>query len=220
MTKQPIIISIEGNIGAGKSTVFEQLKQYYSTNPKIVFMKEPVDIWSEIKDDETNENMLVKYYKDPSKYAFGFQILVYSAQCQLYMQLLRDNPLCEIIVSERSMDAGRNVFAQMLKDDGFIDEIHYKVYDSLYGVFKYNLDFVFYISVNPDNCLRRTVQRNREGESSISIEYLQKCHDYYNTWLNNVNKDETTVIPIDGNYNDNGNYCFNFVTNYMNTHIL
>jgi deoxycitidine kinase/deoxyguanosine kinase len=216
----PIIISIEGNIGAGKSTIFNQLQQYYSTNLKIVFMKEPVDIWSEVKDDDTNENILVKYYNNPSKYAFGFQIMVYSAQCKLYKQLLQENPQCEIIISERSMDAGRNVFAQMLKHDGCIDDIHYKIYNSLYDVFKYDLKYIFYISVNPEICLRRTIQRNREGESSISINYLQKCKDYYDSWINNLSKDETTVISINGNQDDNGTYCVNNITNYIDKQLL
>lgn len=216
---KPIIISIEGNIGAGKTTIFNQLQQYYSRNKKIVFMKEPVDIWSEIK-DESNENILVKYYNNPAKYAFGFQIMVYSAQCSIYMQLLHDHPSCEIIISERSMDAGRNVFTKILKDDGHIDDIHYKVYESLYDLFKYKLDYIFYISVDPANCLNRTIHRNRTGESKITIDYLQKCSDYYEFWLNNLSKDDTIVIPIDGNNHDNGNQSINSIINYIDHQIL
>ena len=54
-TKRPTIISIEGNIGAGKTTILEQLEKYVNSkngfNNKIMFLKEPVDIWEAIKDD-------------------------------------------------------------------------------------------------------------------------------------------------------------------------
>ena len=45
------IFSIEGNIGSGKSTLLESLKnELIISNQKIIFMKEPVDEWEEIKD--------------------------------------------------------------------------------------------------------------------------------------------------------------------------
>ena len=45
-----IIISIDGNIGSGKSTLLKNLKEFYKDNKKIIFLKEPVDEWNEIKD--------------------------------------------------------------------------------------------------------------------------------------------------------------------------
>ena len=41
------IISIEGNIGSGKTTLFEKLKT--DIRPKCGFLREPVDIWNHIK---------------------------------------------------------------------------------------------------------------------------------------------------------------------------
>jgi signal recognition particle GTPase len=43
--KRPRIVSLEGNIGAGKSTLIEKLKKKYNGNPKILFLPEPVNIW-------------------------------------------------------------------------------------------------------------------------------------------------------------------------------
>ena len=39
------IISIDGNIGSGKSTLMGNLKSYFSNNTNVVFLKEPVDEW-------------------------------------------------------------------------------------------------------------------------------------------------------------------------------
>ena len=44
------IISIEGNIGSGKSTVVHNLEQKLKNNKDYVFLREPVDIWETIKD--------------------------------------------------------------------------------------------------------------------------------------------------------------------------
>jgi pantothenate kinase len=47
-TFRPILISIEGNIGAGKSTFMESLRKLH---PQWNFIDEPVGIWSKIKND-------------------------------------------------------------------------------------------------------------------------------------------------------------------------
>jgi thymidylate kinase len=48
--KKPFLISIEGNIGAGKTTIIDSLSHYLKKacpqlSGKILFLKEPVDIW-------------------------------------------------------------------------------------------------------------------------------------------------------------------------------
>ena len=59
-----MIISVEGNIGSGKSTLVENLKTYL-TNKEInyVFVQEPVEIWNTICDKE-GEPILTKFYRD------------------------------------------------------------------------------------------------------------------------------------------------------------
>ena len=61
------IISIEGNVGSGKTTLFEKLKKDIR-DPNVVFLREPVDIWNHITNKE-NENILTKYYNNQEKYA-------------------------------------------------------------------------------------------------------------------------------------------------------
>ena len=68
---QPIIISIEGNIGAGKTTILEELKTRMGNSSYIKFVKEPVDIWETVR-DEDGKTILEKFYEDSKKYAFQF----------------------------------------------------------------------------------------------------------------------------------------------------
>ena len=50
------IISIEGNIGSGKTTLLTNLKTFYNKNNNIhiIFLREPVDEWENIKDKYGN----------------------------------------------------------------------------------------------------------------------------------------------------------------------
>ena len=55
------IISIEGNIGSGKSTVVHNLEQKLKNNQDYVFLREPVDIWQTIKDQYGKTILAVSY---------------------------------------------------------------------------------------------------------------------------------------------------------------
>ena len=79
------IISIEGNIGSGKSTLLENLRKYYNDNTRVIFLKEPVDDWEKIKDNQGN-TMLKKFYADQEKYSFAFQMMAYISR----LTILRD----------------------------------------------------------------------------------------------------------------------------------
>lgn len=188
-TKRPTIISIEGNIGAGKSTILEQLEKYVNSkngiNNKIMFLKEPVDIWEAIKDDETGENILQKFYSDPHKYAFSFQVMAYATRLRLIRKAVRENPECDIIICERSLEADKQIFAQMLSDDGVIGNVEYKIYKQFCTEFsdEFGLSGVIYIDADAEVCSRRINKRSREGEDAIPLDYLQKCKDYHDQWL-------------------------------------
>lgn len=197
---KPILISVEGNIGAGKSTIIDNLKEHMKGNTDIMFLKEPVDIWETIKDTKTDENILQKFYNDSTKYAFSFQVMAYVTRLSTIRKAIRENPDCKVIICERSLDADKNIFAKMLYEDNKIEDINYQIYLHFYNEYvkDYKLDGIVYINADADVCYQRTVKRSRNGESSITEEYLQKCKDYYDDWLFTNNKD-TDILNIDAN---------------------
>ena len=85
MSRNYKIVSIEGNIGSGKSTLLEKIRKEYSTNPQVIFLKEPVEEWEKIKDKSGN-TMLKKFYIDQNKYSFAFQMMAYISR----LKILRD----------------------------------------------------------------------------------------------------------------------------------
>ena len=59
---RPRLLSIEGNIGAGKSTLVELMKQRYQDREDIIFLQEPVDIWNTIQ--QNGKTMLELFYEN------------------------------------------------------------------------------------------------------------------------------------------------------------
>jgi len=102
----PKIISIEGNIGAGKTTILDNLKEYLKHDKEIIVLKEPVDIWESIVDKE-NETILQKFYKNPAKYSFTFQVMAFVTRLSILRKTVKENPHCKLIICERSLEADR-----------------------------------------------------------------------------------------------------------------
>lgn len=184
---RPRIITIEGNIGAGKSTLVETMRERYKNRDDIVFLQEPVDIWSTITQD--GKTMLELFYANPKKYSFAFQIMAYNTRLKLIQNTINDivskNKNVKIIIMERSLDADKNIFAKMLFDDGLMESCMYQIYLQMSdeGMKKYTADGILWIDTPPEICKERTISRNREGEESISIDYLRKCDIYHKEWL-------------------------------------
>jgi deoxyadenosine/deoxycytidine kinase len=193
-----VIISIEGNIGSGKSTLVTKLStdmQEWFPFQNIIFLQEPVDEWNTIK-DKNGVTILENFYKNQEKYAFSFQMMAYISRLSLLKKTVRDNPN-SIIICERSMWTDKEVFAKMLYDDDKIDIINYTIYNKWFEEFIVDipLNGIIYVRTDPVTCQERINIRKREGEM-IPHSYSQKCHDYHECWINNS---EVSIIKLDGN---------------------
>lgn len=192
------IISIEGNIGAGKSTILEHLKETYADNEEVAFVDEPVDIWGTICDN-TGEDILTKFYKNPTQYAFTFQVMAFSTRVHKLREALSEKPNAKIMICERSLDADSNIFAQMLFDDGHMESIEHTIYKRYYDIYKNDFKHsgIVFINANPEKCFERIQKRNRNGENNIAFDYIKKCHKYHIKWLNG--DIEQKLLNIDSN---------------------
>ena len=191
----PTIISIEGNIGTGKSTLVQMLKDTYKNYSNVIFLQEPVDMWNTIKDND-GETILSKFYADQEKYAFSFQMMAYISRISLLKKAIKSNP-GKIIISERCVLTDRNVFAKMLYDSGKIEEVNYKIYLQWFDEFIEDIPVsgIVYVWADPEVSHSRVIKRAREGEE-IPLEYLKECHEYHEKWLDQSN---INMITLDGN---------------------
>ena len=189
------IISIEGNIGSGKSTLLAHLKE---NCPNVVFLKEPVDEWEKIQ-DEKGVTMLEKFYADQTKYSFSFQMMAYISRLKILRDTIRNHPERPItIITERSLNTDKMVFAKMLYDSGKIEHINYQIYLSWFDTFsaEYPVQKHIYVKTDPEICHKRIHIRSRNGEDNIPIDYLVSCSEYHDDMMEVVEGDK---LVLDGN---------------------
>ena len=141
------IISIDGNIGSGKSTLVKEINKYYSNpsncyNMKICFLQEPVDIWNTITDKD-GKTIIECFYCNPEKFAFAFQMMAYISRLSILKKELKKN--WDIIFTERCVFTDCNVFAKMLYKDGKINQIEYKIYNGWFNEFIEDIPCIEYI---------------------------------------------------------------------------
>jgi len=203
------VVSIEGNIGSGKSTLLENLRAKYESNENVIFLKEPVDEWDKIK-DENGVTMLEKFYDDQYKYSFPFQMMAYISRLKLMRDTLmqhKKEPINEdkhiIIITERSLYTDKMVFAKMLYDTGKMEYINYQVYLTWFETFseEFPVNKIIYVKTNPSKCHSRIIMRSRDGESNIPLEYLDSCCKYHDNMLD-INSSDCVChnqLILDGN---------------------
>ena len=155
------IISLDGNIGAGKSTLLKILNNYIiKYNIKnISIVEEPVNIWE-------STGMLKKFYENKLQNAGFFQLFVLETLIHAIkdkLDSILDKFNTHIIITERSLDSTKWVFAQMLYDDG---NIPYEVMESCLYVYNkidksYLPSATIYLNTSPETCSERIIKRNR-----------------------------------------------------------
>ena len=201
MNKEVKIITIEGNIGSGKSTLLEYLKnELIISNQKIIFMKEPVDEWEDIKDSNGN-TMLQKFYENQEKYSFSFQMMAYISRLKLLKETIEKYPNA-VIISERSLYTDKYVFAKMLYETDKIEDVNYQIYCKWFDTFvkDYPITGIIYVKTDPKICHDRIAKRSRLGESSIPLDYLVSCDTYHDDMLD-IEKQimSKNQLVLDGN---------------------
>jgi deoxyadenosine/deoxycytidine kinase len=194
----PRIFTIEGNIGSGKSTLLSYLKKHYKNKSEIIFLQEPVDEWESIQDAD-GSTMLQKFYQDQSKYSFPFQIMAYISRLALLKKACAENPDA-IIITERSLYTDKYVFAKMLFDSGFIEDVNYQIYKKWFDTFasEFPIHGIIYVNTDFNICDKRIKIRSRDGESNIPVEYLENCGNYHNDMMNAIVSTKEKMV-LDGN---------------------
>ena len=199
----PIIISFDGNIGSGKSTTCYEYEQYLarrmasdadadadaavfpnitSFREEVCFLDEPVALWNQVCDKD-GVNILTNLYKDIRANAFKFQMMAYISRLSLLRKAVND-PKIKLIITERSVETDRNVFAKMLYDVGDISHDEFQIYTLWFDEFLTDvpLSGIVYIHASPEVCMDRIGKRARSGET-IHSDYIQRCHQYHEDWI-------------------------------------
>lgn len=196
------LVSLEGNISAGKSTIINRLKEKTRDDPLFMIVDEPVDAWENVK-NEKNENILDAFYKDPKDVAFTFQMCaIYTRKKSLEKAFETASKLSlktgetVVILIERTILTDFHIFTKMLHDSGNISVLSLNTYKLWYEEFKekFKLDKSVYLRTSPEICFERVQKRKRKGEERITLDYLKSCHNQHETFFNEVLKDMDSIV--------------------------
>lgn len=170
-------ISIEGNIGSGKSTCVQAVSKlgYWG-----LVVQEPISAW---------EHWLRAVYEKGSCH-FQLQVAVLLAYAGV-----SDNVVCE-----RSPCAAMDVFVKQSLQDKTLSSDEGVLLSQVFDQVGWTPDVMIYLKTSPQICLARIKKRNRQGENAITLEYLQgleekhvaMCND--NAYIVDGNQSEREVV--------------------------
>ena len=175
-------IAIEGNIGAGKTSLCQMLSTDFNT--KLILER--------FKDNP----FLPKFYKDPQRYAFALEM---SFLADRYQQLLED--IAQFDLFNQCVVADYDAYKSLIFAKVTLQQEEYNLYKKLFYLMHKELpkpDVYIYLYQNTERLLENIKKRGRSYENSIQADYLQKINDGYLEFIKNQHNDSIKIIDISG----------------------
>ena len=172
--KSKYIFSIEGNIGAGKTTVIHHLQQIYGD--QVILVEEPVKDWQNLK----GENLLKKKNDDLNRWGYSFEEYVLIKKMNELTKVAFSDK--KIILIERCMLTDK-VFFDINVENGFSNPMEEAMFKNLYEFLSNNvypkLSGIIYLDTPVEECINRMIKRGRKAEKSLTKEYLTQLDDNF-----------------------------------------
>lgn len=173
-------IAIEGNIGAGKTSLAQMIGQEF--NAKLVLER--------FKDNP----FLPKFYEEPERYAFPLEM---SFLTDRYQQLLDDIGQFDLFKDFMCADYDRYkslIFAQVT-----LQEEEYVLYKRLHEMMYRDMaqpDLYVYLYQNTERLLENIKNRGRSYEKNIAPDYLEKINHGYLDFIKNQQNLNVKIVDI------------------------
>jgi len=156
-------ISIEGNIGSGKTSLSKKLN---ATMPSKLILEQFAD-----------NPFLPFFYQDPERYAFPVEIFFMTErQKQLQNQLINRDLFLDLSIADYFFPKTL-IFAK-----NNLNQEEYKLFHKLFHILQSNMpnpDLLIYIHRSPDKLLQNIRKRGRSYEQGIDKSYLKSIQDSY-----------------------------------------
>lgn len=173
-------IAIEGNIGAGKTTLAEMLAEEFQANL--------------ILEQFADNPFLPKFYEKPDKYSFHVELSFLASR---YKQLINDLPYKNLFKTFTIADyyfAKSLIFASVTLSDS-----EFNLYREIFNIIYKSLpkpDLFIYLHADPKNLIENIRKRGRSYEQEIDENYLKKVQDAYFKFLKEHPDLKSVVIDI------------------------
>jgi deoxyguanosine kinase len=174
-------VVIEGNIGAGKTTLATRISEQF--NARLIL------------EHFADNPFLPKFYNDPEKYSFPLELsFLASRYKQLKEELVPQDLFRAFTVADYYFMKSLVFAASTLTGDEYnlYRQIFYIIYGSLPKP-----DIFVYLHLSPDRLLQNIEKRGRNYEKSITKEYLQKIQESYFTFFRQNPDNKFLVIDIE-----------------------
>lgn len=177
------IVAVAGNMGAGKSSLVEWLRQHFDLEP----LFEPND----------DNPYLADFYGDMRRWSFHSQVFFLIRRFRLHRQMEREP---RDVVQDRTIYEDAEVFATHLHERGFIDDRDWSTYTELYQTLRSQLrppDLLIYLRCPVRVLTRRITKRGRAFEQTVPAEYVRALDRLYASWFERYDQSPTLVIDTD-----------------------
>lgn len=175
---RPLVIVVDGLIGAGKTTLVNVLAEDLSRcGWRVTKVLEPVKEWQE-------SGILQKYYDDQTRWGYTFQTNAFLTRVGAVKRAFKENSAStDIFILERSVFSDR-VFVSMLHKDGKMNDLEKKLYDEWCDMWEQVMpcrpDGFVYLDPGVSECTARLRARDRTEESGVGEDYQARLRAEYN----------------------------------------
>lgn len=173
-------IAVEGNIGAGKTTLVSKIAEDF--NAKTVFER------------FADNPFLPKFYKDQNRYAFPLEM---SFLADRYQQISDD--LAQFDLFKDFIVADYHIFKSLIFAKVTLAEDEFRLYKTLFDIIYKEMpkpDLYIYLYQNTDRLLQNIKRRGRSYEQEIPAEYLEKINNGYLDYINTQQDINVLILDV------------------------
>ncbi len=170
-------IVIEGTIGAGKTSLAKMLAN---------------DFNAELILEQFEENsFLPKFYKEPEKYSFPLELSFLASRYLQLKDVLMSNLFGQLKIADYFIDKCIIFSRKTLQEDEFT------LFNKLFSIIITQLpqpELLLYLYKTPEQLKRNIIQRGRDYEKNISVEYLENIQKSYLDYINYAKLPRVLII--------------------------
>jgi len=164
-------ITVEGNIGAGKTTLTHLLAKHY--NARIIL------------EEFADNPFLSKFYENPQQYAFPVELFFMAERYKQLKEMIHTKDLFQSITVSDYLFTKCLLFAKVtLPDEEF--RLYQKLFDIMHQQLTFP-DILIYLHAPIKKLQENIKKRNREYEQNISNEYLFDLQETYTSYIKQHN---------------------------------
>ena len=173
-------VVIEGNIGAGKTTLATRIAEQF--NAQLIL------------EHFADNPFLPKFYSDPEKYSFPLELsFLASRYKQLKEELVPQDLFKSFSIADYYFMKSLVFAASTLTGDEY--NLYRQIFYIIYGSVP-KPDIYVYLHLSPERLLQNIERRGRNYEKSITKEYLQKIQDSYFSFFKQNPENKYLVIDV------------------------